>query len=137
MKTSTSIATILLAAVCQLAVPSSHAQDLDSMPPVVVKTSPEAGATDVSPGVVEIRVTFSKEMKDRTWSWSTAWQDSTPEVVEKPKYDSDKKTCVMKVRLEPNKTYGYWLNSQQFKNFKDSQGRAAVPYLLAFQTKGN
>jgi hypothetical protein len=43
---------------------------------------------------------------------------------------------VMKVRLEPNKTYGYWLNSQQFKNFKDSQGRAAVPYLLAFQTKG-
>jgi hypothetical protein len=137
MKTATSFATILFAAVCPLAVPSSHAQDLDSMPPVVVKTFPEAGATDVSPGVVEIRVTFSKEMKDRTWSWSTAWQNSAPEVVEKPKYDADKKTCVMKVKLEANKTYGYWLNSPQFKNFKDQQGHAAVPYLLAFQTKGN
>ena len=137
MKTTCSFTTILLAAVCRLAVPSSYAQDLDSMPPVVVKTFPEAGATDVSPGVVEIRVTFSKEMKDRTWSWSTAWQNSAPEVVEKPKYDPDKKTCVMKVKLEANKTYGYWLNSQQFKNFKDQQGHAAVPYLLAFQTKGN
>lgn len=107
------------------------------MPPVVVKTFPEAGARDVSPGVIEIRVTFSKEMKDHTWSWATAWPESTPEMVEKPKYDPDGKTCVLKVKLEPNKTYGYWVNSQQFKNFKDQQGHAAVPYLLAFQTKGN
>ena len=80
MKTATSFATILLGALCQLASSTGHAQDLDSMPPVVVKTFPEAGARDVSPGVVEIRVTFSKEMKDHTWSWSTAWQESTPEI---------------------------------------------------------
>ena len=40
------------------------------------------------------------------------------------------------VKLEPGKTYGYWINSQSFKNFKDQQGHPAVPYLLVFQTKG-
>jgi RNA polymerase sigma-70 factor (ECF subfamily) len=28
-----------------------------------------------------------------------------------------------------------WVNSQQFVNFKDADGRSAVPYLLVFQTK--
>ena len=38
--------------------------------------------------------------------------------------------------MEPGKTYGFWLNSQNFGNFKDQDGRASVPYLLVFQTKG-
>jgi RNA polymerase sigma-70 factor (ECF subfamily) len=76
-------------------------------------------------------------MMDGSWSWSTAWKDSSPEMVEKPKYSDDHKTCVLKVKLEPNKTYGYWLNSQNYHNFKDKQGRAAVPYLLTFETKGS
>jgi hypothetical protein len=112
-------------------------QDIASMPPVVVKTVPESGNKEVAPGVVEIKVTFSKEMTDGSWSWSSAWQGSTPEVVGKPKYESDRKTCVIKVRLEPNKTYAYWLNSARFQNFKDAEGHPAVPYLLIFKTAGN
>lgn len=108
---------------------------IDTMPPVVIKTVPEAGSTNVAPGVVEIKITFSKPMRDQAWSWSTAWEKSDAEVVGKPKYEADGKTCVLKVKLEPNKTYGYWLNSQKFKNFKDSEGRPAVPYLLVFKTK--
>jgi hypothetical protein len=42
----------------------------------------------------------------------------------------------MKVNLEPGKTYGFWLNSENHHNFKDQQGRSAVPYLLVFSTKG-
>src|SRR5207249_6033720 len=87
------------------------------------------------PGTVEIKVTCSKEMADNSWSWSTAWQGSTPETLGKPKYEADRKTCVLKVKLEPNNTYAYWLNSEKFKNFKDRQGHSAVPYLLVFQTK--
>ena len=49
-----------------------------AVPPVVVKTVPEAGTTDVDPGLGEIKVTFSKEMTDLAWSWSTAWPGSTP-----------------------------------------------------------
>ena len=116
---------------------SLQAQSIDSMPPVVVKTVPEAGIQDVAPGVTEIRVTFSKPMQDGSWSWSTAWQGSAPEVIGKPRYESDGKTCVLKVKLEPGTTYGYWLNSEKFKNFKDRQGRPAVPYLLAFKTRAS
>ena len=110
-------------------------RDIESMPPVVVKTVPESGAKGVAPGIVEIKVTFSKEMTDNSWSWSTAWPGSTPEAVGKPKYEADRRTCAMKVKLEPNKTYAYWLNSEKFKNFKDQQKHSAVPYLLVFQTK--
>jgi len=125
---------IIIAAVCTLA-PFSRAQDLESAAPVVVKTVPEAGSKDVAPGVVEIRVTFSKEMTDKSWSPSSAWQNSTPAIVGEPKYEADRKTWVIKVKLEPGKTYGYWLNSQKFTNFKDAQGHSAVPYLLTFKTK--
>ena len=135
MNTKSLCAYLLATVLCPLAINAVSAQDIDSMAPVVVKTVPEAGTKDMAPGIVEIRVTFSKEMRDGSWSWSTAWQDSTPAVVEKPRYETGHKTCVLKVRLEPGKTYGYWLNSQKFTNFKDAQGRPAVPYLLVFRTK--
>jgi len=108
---------------------------LADQPPVVVETFPVSGARDVSPGETEIRVRFSKPMLDQSWSWSTAWEDSTPEAVGPPHYLEDQRTCVMKVRLQPVKTYGWWLNSDQFKNFQDADGRPAVPYQLIFQTK--
>ena len=108
---------------------------LETVAPVVVKTEPEAGTKDVVPGEMEIRVTFSKNMMDQSWSWSPVWKDSDAASIGKPHYDTDLRTCILKVKLEPNKTYGYWLNSQNFHGFKDAQGHAAVPYLLVFQTK--
>jgi hypothetical protein len=112
-----------------------NAQDVDSIAPVVVKTVPQAGSKDVSPGVMEIKVTFSKDMTDQSWSWSTAWKNSSPESIGKPRYDADHRTCVIKVKLEPNKAYGYWINSSSFHGFKDKQGHPAIPYLFVFQTK--
>jgi len=112
-----------------------QAQDFESTPPVVVKCSPEAGSDNVAPGVVEIRVTFSKPMTDQSWSWSSAWKDSVPKPEGKPRYSADRKTCILKVKLEPNTTYGYWLNSEKFHGFKDEKGHSAVPYLLVFKTK--
>ena len=126
---------LIVAGLCQIGPAVIQAQDVDAAPPVVVKAVPEAGSKEVAAGVVEIRVTFSKPMTDQSWSWSTAWKDSTPEIIGKPKYEADKKTCVLKAKLEPGKTYGYWLNSQNFHGFKDAQGHSAVPYLLVFKTK--
>lgn len=108
---------------------------VDSVAPVVVKTVPEAGAKDVAAGEVEIKVTFSKEMTDNSWSWSSAWKDSAPTIIGKPRYAADKKTCILKVKLEPGKTYGYWINSQKFTGFRCKQGKAAIPYFFVFQTK--
>ena len=137
MKTKILLTMLVIGAICQSTLQTTRAQDVDSIVPVVVKTVPEAGTKDVAPGETEIKVTFSKEMTDQSWSWSTAWQDSTPGSIEKPHYDADHKTCVLKVKLEPNKTYGWWINSQRFHGFQDKQGHPAVPYLLVFQTKGN
>jgi len=108
---------------------------LESVPPAVLKTVPEAGADGVNPKLTEIKVTFSKDMQDGTWSWATLSKESFPNVDGKPRYLSDKRTCVLPVKLEPGKTYAIWVNSEKFDNFKDTEGRSAVPYLLVFRTK--
>jgi tetratricopeptide (TPR) repeat protein/predicted Ser/Thr protein kinase len=103
--------------------------------PVVVETFPVSGARNVPPGETEIRVRFSKEMSDGSWSWSSAWENSEPEYIGQPHYAADLRTCFVKVKLEPGRTYAWWLNSEQFHNFKDHARQPAVPYLLIFQTK--
>ena len=108
---------------------------LASAPPVVVKTVPEAGADGVDPKLDEIKVTFSKEMQDGSWSWSTLSKESFPPTTGGPKYLADKRTCVLPVKLEPGKTYAIWVNSEKSDKFKDTGGRSAVPYLLVFKTK--
>lgn len=107
---------------------------LETAPPVVVKTVPTAGATDVDPALTEIKVTYSKAMQDGSWSWSTWGQENYPETTGNPHYLGDARTCVLPVKLQPNKFYAIWLNSEKFKNFKDTGSRSAVPYLLTFFT---
>jgi RNA polymerase sigma-70 factor (ECF subfamily) len=108
-----------------------------TVPPVVVKTVPTAGAADVDPATTEIKVTFSKDMTDKSWSWSSLSDDTFPKTAgdDPIHYEKDKRTCVLKVKLEAGKTYAVWVNSEKFANFKDADGRPAVPYLLVFQTK--
>jgi len=110
--------------------------EAETLPPVVVRTSPVSGARDVAPGIVELSVTFSKDMTDESWSWCTAWDDSMPDVIEGAHYLADHRTCVIKAKLEPGKTYAAWLNSDKFENFRGADGTPALPYLLIFETKG-
>lgn len=137
MKTTALLTALTIGAACQFAPQNSMAQDIDNFAPVVVKTVPEAGSKDVPPGEFEVKITFSKEMADQSWSWSTAWENSTPESIDKPHYEADHKTCVMKVKLEPGKTYGWWINSQRFHGFQDTKNHPAIPYLLTFKVRDN
>ena len=107
---------------------------LATAPPVVVQTVPMAGATNVDPALAEIHVTYSKAMLDGDWSWLSGSEGSYPKTTGNPHYLEDGRTCVLPVKLEPGKFYALWLNSEQFKNFKDADGRPAVPYLLTFTT---
>jgi len=108
---------------------------LAGVPPVVVKTEPQSGAAAVDSAIKEIKVSFSKDMQDNSWSWSTLSQDSFPKTTGKPRYLADKRTCVLPVELKAGQTYAIWINSNQFGNFKDSAGHGAVPYLLVFETR--
>jgi hypothetical protein len=117
------------------AVQADDGVSLAKAPPVVVKALPEAGSDAVDPAITEIKVTYSKDMKDRSWSWSTWGSDTFPPTTGKPHYLDDKRTCVLPVHLKAGKTYAIWLNSENFGNFKDADGNTAVPYLLVFKTK--
>ena len=137
MKTKLLIASLIAtAALCGLA-QNAATPDIDNFAPVVVKTVPEAGNKEVPPGEFEVKITFSKEMADQSWSWTSAWQNSDPKSLGKPHYEADHKTCVMKVKLEPGKAYGWWINSQKFHGFQDTQNHPAVPYFLTFRVKAN
>jgi hypothetical protein len=121
--------TLLLAEPVQAGEPS-----MDSAPPVVVQTFPVAGATHVDPTATEIRVTFSKPIRDGDWSW-TAWNECVlPEKAGEPRYLPDRRTCVLPVKLKPETLYAAWLNKGEAISFKDTNDVPAVPYLLTFVT---
>jgi RNA polymerase sigma-70 factor (ECF subfamily) len=108
---------------------------VENAPPVVVKTVPRSGDTEVDPNLHEIQVTFSKEMLDKSWSWSTASKNTFPDTNGDIRYLDDRLTCVLPVKLKPGRSYATWINSGRFTNFKDRDYRPAVPYLLVFRTK--
>jgi hypothetical protein len=109
------------------------ATNIADLPPVVVRSVPESGSRDMPVDLKEIRVTFSKEMKDRTWSWCAAGSFQAPPL-SNVHYDADHRTIVATAKLEAGKKYAVWLNSDGCSNFRDAQGHSAVPYLLTFET---
>lgn len=109
---------------------------VQSMPPVVVKTSPQAGDTGIDPSLKEIKITFSKEMMtEDMWSWVMVSKETFPRITGGIRYLSDKRTCVAPVKLEPGKVYAIWFNSADSNSFRDKYNNPAVPYLLVFQTR--
>ena len=101
------------------------------LPAVVIKSVPEAGSTNVSPDLTEIRVTFSKTMGNG-WAWCTAAID--PPSLSNIHYDNERRTIIATTKLEPGHQYAVWLNMQGCMGFKDADGLNSVPYLLSFQT---
>jgi hypothetical protein len=101
--------------------------------PSVIQTVPHTGDTNVDPSLAKIRVTYDREMSDGSWSWCYDPGQLIP--AGEPRYESDHKTCVLPVKLEPGKSYVIQLNSGEYRNFKDAAGQSAVPYLLRFTTR--
>ena len=133
------LAKILIAGALIISVGNIQAENeitVHSMPPVVVKTLPQAGDTSVDPSLKEIRVTFSKEMitKDM-WSWVMVSKETFPTIVGEIRFLDDKRTCVAPVKLEPGKTYVIWFNTADNNAFRDKDNNSAVPYLLVFRTR--
>ena len=109
---------------------------LEKLPPGVVQTVPRAGDAGLPADTKQIRVTFSKAMKtERMWSVMIVTRESFPKISGPVGFLKDGRTFVMPVALEPGRTCALWLNSAKGKNFQDTLGQSAVPYLLVFKTK--
>jgi hypothetical protein len=107
-----------------------------TMPPSVVKTVPQAGDTAVDPALKEITVTFSKDMMtERMWAVCQISKETFPQPAGQIHYLSDKRTCVIPVKLEPGKTYVLWFNLGKFNSFRDTDNHPSVSYQLVFQTR--
>ena len=108
--------------------------NLQNSPPVVIETFPESGDSNVDHNLDLIKVTFSMEMNDKSWSWVKTSNESFPEINRDPVFDIRKRTISLPVKLKPNTTYIIWLNQGSNLNFKGANDRSAIPYLLTFKT---
>jgi Bacterial Ig-like domain len=110
--------------------------DTGSQPPRIVSMSPANGATEVSPSVKELRVTFNVAMGEGcSWTGSGPQFPTIPEG-KKPSWTEDHKSCVLPVELKPNSQYRLGLNSQSFHNFQSADGVPLVPVVYTFKTSG-
>ncbi|PJZ70602.1 hypothetical protein CH373_06555 [Leptospira perolatii] len=107
----------------------------DLIPPKVISTIPENGSQTVDPNLNEIVIVFNEPMLDQSWSWAYKDPKLFPKLNGQPKYDSNRTKNLLPVKLEPNKQYEIWLNTEQFQNFRDKAGNPLVPYVLKFKTK--
>ena len=104
--------------------------------PVVISTSPQAYANDVTPSLDTITVTFDQKMKDNSWSW-TGTGEKYPKTTGQPSYDPNRTTCSLPVKLEPGKVYWVGINSRIYQNFKSAEyGAPAKRYVILFATMG-
>lgn len=72
-----------------------------NLAPSVIKTTPQAGETNVDSSLKEITVTFSKDMMtNRMWAVCQISKDSFPNVDGQIHYRTDNRTCLVPVRLE-------------------------------------
>lgn len=101
--------------------------------PKVVKTVPKAGASDVDPGLKFIEVVFDQDMTTGQQYSIVGGGPKFPTIIGKPRW-RNKRTIVMRVRLEPNHEYWLSINSDTYKNFISVDGEPAVPYPISFKT---
>lgn len=105
----------------------------DAKPPKIMSMAPADGATEVDPGLTEIKVTFDRPMQDGSWSM-VGGGPNFPEVTGRCGYDSSKTTWTVPVKLKPNWQYTYRLNSGKFQSFQSREGVPLEPVKVAFET---
>lgn len=103
--------------------------------PRIVASKPKAGAKQVDPALTEISVTFDRDMGGGM-SW-TGGESLFPPIDKTRKARwTDKRTCVLPVRLEEGHYYRLGINSSSFRNFRSRAGVPVPPSAIYFCTRG-
>jgi hypothetical protein len=100
--------------------------------PHVVKASPDNEATDVDPATRELRITFDQDMDTGGYSF-VGGGPTFPGSGGRPRW-IDARTCVLPLRLAPDRDYQTSINNQRFQNFRSQKGEPAVAYPIHFRT---
>jgi len=119
-----------VAAICLLVLGLATPRALADRPRVV-KAIPDNGATGVDPATRELRVTFDQDMQMGGFSF-VGGGPAFPGAG-RPRW-IDARTCVLPVRLAPDREYQLSINSPRFENFRSQQGEPAVVYPIQFRT---
>ncbi len=106
---------------------------LDPLTPVVVCTWPRSGDTAVDPALASITVRFSHAMAPDGWSWVGQDGLRSPVTTGNPAW-LDAHTQQLPVQLDPQASYGVWINSDAATAFRSEAGESALPYALWFRT---
>jgi len=104
--------------------------------PVIVKTEPAIGATDVDPDLKEIAVTFDRDMSTGGYSWTGGGEFFPKSPDGALPLWKDKRTCVLPVELKRGAFYRVGINSSSFHNFESEVGAPAETAAVYFATKG-
>ncbi len=105
----------------------------DADAPKLVGSSPANGDRAVDPSLAEMVFEFDRPMRDQSWSIVGPSQDQ-PDVVGKLRYDAERKRLTVPIKLEPGRSYRFWLNSERFKAFASAEGVPLAPVEFAFAT---
>lgn len=107
--------------------------ELDKKRPKVVSITPADGATDVDPGLNEIRVVFDRPMQDQSWAL-VGGGPHFPETTGRAHYDAKRTTWSAPIKLKPDWDYEFRLNSGRFTAFRSEEGVPLAPVLVRFTT---
>lgn len=111
-----------------------HHTELTSHAPKVVSLAPANGATDVDPDRKTITITFDQPMEAASGVIS-GWGPNYPKFLPGSSYDKSGKVLTLPVRLDPSRTYEFWLNRKRFKPIKNRAGVPLEPVNVTFKTR--
>ncbi len=116
--------------------PSTTAPVNPNIAPRIIATTPKAGAKDVDPALKEITVTFDRDMEGGM-SWTGGGPDMPTSPESKRAYwKSNKRTCVLPVKLQPGHHYRIGINSMSHQNFRGTNGLPTAVSAIYFTTSG-
>ncbi len=84
-------------------------------------------------GFVSDPVVFDRPMQDGSWSFVVDRRE-LPEVVGKPAYDASRTIWTIDIRLQPERTFRFMLNSERYKGFRSADNVPLDPVTVRFQT---
>ena len=113
---------------------AAEAQAAAAKAPTVVSIEPANGAQDVDPATAELVVTFDRSMRDGSWAIVRVSAGEFPEIG-KPQYDAARRVLRVPMKLEPGKTYRFWLNQGRFMSFVSADGMPLEPVEVTFRTR--